>query len=128
MTEPSEPEVWDLSFDLLDRQLVSHDGHMVGRVDDVELEQPAPGEAPVVTTILVGPSAYGPRLGGRVGRALAGAAARLRDRSRADLPRIPVGQTVHCGSHLELAAGAERVTLAVEVWLRDHVVGKIPGR
>ena len=52
---------------LLDRELIDCNGMPAGRVDDLELSDPAPGEPPVLTALLCGPTAFGPRLGGRLG-------------------------------------------------------------
>ena len=53
---------------LLDRQIVEHrTGRMVAKVDDVELDLEA--DVPVVTGLLCGPAAWGPRLPGVLGRA-----------------------------------------------------------
>jgi hypothetical protein len=50
---------------LLDRELIDSRGMPAGRVDDLELTVPGPGEPPVVTALLCGPTAFGPRLGGQ---------------------------------------------------------------
>jgi hypothetical protein len=38
-----------------------------GRVDDLELTVPGAGQPPVLTALLCGSTAFGPRLGGRLG-------------------------------------------------------------
>src|SRR4051794_41808667 len=60
-------ESFDLRLRLLDRQVVDPDGAMICKVDDVELA-PADGGGYVVTALLAGPLALGPRLPGRLGR------------------------------------------------------------
>src|SRR2546430_3666621 len=52
---------------LLDRELIDSRGMPAGRVDDLELTVPGPGQPPVLTALLCGPTAFGPRLGGRLG-------------------------------------------------------------
>lgn len=65
-TTPRQPFGLDRGLDaalhLLDRQVVDVDGHLVCKVDDVELTER--GGTVVVTGLLVGPSALLPRLGG----------------------------------------------------------------
>jgi hypothetical protein len=48
---------------LLDRQLVGHDGKLIGCVDDLELSGSENGEQLYVTAILSGPGALAYRLG-----------------------------------------------------------------
>src|SRR5690242_8829651 len=60
--------VW-AGLQLLDRQLVAHEGALVGCVDDLELTVSDDGNSLYVTAILSGPGALMYRLGGRrVGR------------------------------------------------------------
>ena len=67
---------------LLDRQIVEHrTGRMVAKVDDVELDLEA--DVPVVTGLLCGPAAWGPRLPGVLGRAVTGIHGRLHERENA---------------------------------------------
>ena len=48
---------------LLDRELIDSRGMPAGWVDDLELPVPGPGELPLLTALLCGPTAFGPRLG-----------------------------------------------------------------
>jgi hypothetical protein len=63
---------------LLDRQIFDADGLPAGKVDDLELTLPEDGGPPVLTAILTGPLALGPRIGGRLGQWWAAAGRRLR--------------------------------------------------
>ena len=63
-------EVWNLEFDLLDRQVVDRDGAHCGRVDDVELRG-EPGGPLVVVGIVVGREPMLRRLPRLLGSALA---------------------------------------------------------
>jgi sporulation protein YlmC with PRC-barrel domain len=116
----------DVAFQLLDRQIVDRYGQEVGKVDDVELTVPESGP-PYLSALLVGPQALGPRIGGRLGRAITAGARRLRLAPGGPL-RIPY----------DLVASAEVVvTLTVsrdllaepelEHWLRNHLIARIPG-
>ena len=52
---------------LWDHLILDCDDKPVGMVDDLELTDPGDGGAPVLTALLCGPTAFGPRLGGRIG-------------------------------------------------------------
>ncbi|QFY07675.1 hypothetical protein GBF35_14150 [Nonomuraea phyllanthi] len=107
---------------LLDRQVVrARDGRLVCKVDDLELALDDDGR-PYVTAILMGPLALGPRVGGVLGRLMAGAARLL---GATAPPRIPmehvsrIAGAVHVGGDLEPPA--------LEHWVRTHLVEPIPG-
>lgn len=121
------PAVW-ASVDLLDRQLVDVDETPIGKVDDLELELPEDGGPPVVVAILSGAEALGLRLGGLLGRGMAGMASRLRldgESARA----VAMGMVKDAGPTVRLTAKAHEVGLepALEVWLRTNVIERIPG-
>ena len=115
-----------VGFDLLDRQIVDRDGQDVGKVDDVEFRLGDDG-VPYLTALLVGPHALGPRLGGWLGRFVAGVAGRL-DRERPGPIRIPYDQVDHVDSAVHLKIRRELLPEPLlEEWLRDHVIERIPG-
>jgi hypothetical protein len=70
--------VCDANDLLLERLILDRDGQPIGMVDDLELNQPDDGGAPVITAILCGPTALGPRIGGRLGTWWLGIGRRLR--------------------------------------------------
>ncbi|MDQ4125391.1 MAG: hypothetical protein M3134_07320 [Actinomycetota bacterium] len=114
------------ALDLLDRQIVDCRGEPVGKVDDVELGDPA-DEPFRLTALLLGPRAYGQRLGGRLGRWIASTAARL-----AGTPepiRIPIELVDEIGVSITLKVALEEIERVerLDHWLRDHFVGRIPG-
>lgn len=116
----------DAALHLLDRQLLDVRGRPVGKVDDLELT-PAenPDEPPTVTAVLVGPSALAPRLG-RLGRGLAALLVAIR--GHADPARISAGVLREVGDHVGLSVTAEELGhQAGEDWVRDHVIGHLPG-
>jgi hypothetical protein len=59
----------DAALQLLDHQLIDRDGALVGKIDDLELARSETGHL-VVTAILSGPGALGPRLPGVLGRSV----------------------------------------------------------
>ena len=110
---------------LLDRQIVEQrTGRMVAKVDDVELDLEA--DVPVVTGLLCGPAAWGPRLPGVLGRAITGIHGRLHERENAGPSVIDYSHVVEIGS----AVRVDRRDLGahgLDDWLDAHVIGRIPG-
>ena len=119
-------ELLHASLDLLDRQILDCNDEPVGKVDDVELSDPRDGP-PRVVAFLLGPQAYGQRLGGRIGAWIASTGARL---AGTDLPiRIPIALVDEIGVSIKLRVPVgeiERVE-RFEEWLRHHLIGRIPG-
>lgn len=115
---------------LLDVVITSSDGDHVGMADDLELTDPRDGDdVPELTAVLSGPTALGPRLGGRLGLWWSSIGARMR-RGGDDYPnRIPVEWLKTVDSRgLELRVPSDEVkTQQLEYWLRDHIVDRIPG-
>jgi sporulation protein YlmC with PRC-barrel domain len=106
---------------LLDRQLVDREGRLCGKVDDLELTVGDDGRA-FVTAVLTGPGALLLRTGhNRLG-------AWLREHLAGDRGRIPLGRVADIGDHVTLAMDADEVaTAGGERWVRDHVIGHVPG-
>lgn len=124
-TLPVEPRpagrVLDARLHLLDRQTLDVDEVPVATVDDLELVPPGgtsgplTGDAPVHVVALLS----GPVLATRIfgGRPPASRLHRILWRHVAD-----VGTTVRLG-----VRGEDLDVLWVERWVRDHVIGRIPG-
>lgn len=124
------PVHFDAGLDLLDRHVVDCDGHPIGKVDDLEIDAPGAGRAVgreplTVTALLVGPEAWGRRLGGPIGRCVSGAARRLGSHPVV----IPVGLVEDFGVVIRLSVPIDRLEGAarLEHWLRDRFVRRIPG-
>jgi sporulation protein YlmC with PRC-barrel domain len=116
-----------IGFDLLDRQILDSDGEPVGKVDDVELDR-GPDDALHVTALLVGQQALGDRIGGRLGRWIAGAARRLSPDYQRGPIRIPFDLVAEINSAVNLSVRRELlVDPPLETWLREHLIGRIPG-
>lgn len=122
----------DAALRLLDRQIMDCDGQHAGKVDDLELTLPddPDGGPPIVTALLTGPGALAHRLGGRLGLWLGSADARLRmspDPGAAPV-RIPFGVVKRIGNDVELSVSKRDVEVTrFQDWVREHVVGRIPG-
>jgi sporulation protein YlmC with PRC-barrel domain len=112
-------------LELLDRQILDNDGRMIGKVDDVELEQRDDGRI-YVTALLSGPGALGPRLGGGLGTIVTSSWSRLSGRS--EPARVDWSLVASVETAIRLAVGRTTVALdGFETWMRDRVIAAIPG-
>jgi len=109
-----------IGLHLLDRQIVDRDGKPVGKVDDVELTCDPDGGLRV-TALLTGSRALGERVGGVLGRWMAGALAPASRRIDMDLVAEVAG-AVTLSVKRELLPDPP-----VESWLCDHLIARIPG-
>lgn len=114
---------------LLDRQILDVDGLPVGKVDDLELTEDPDGGPPVLTAILTGPLALGPRIGDHLGDWWAAIGRRLRPNDDPQPNRIPLTQVDHLDRRdLRLAVSRDRLdTDRLRDWTRDHLIDPIPG-
>ena len=116
-----------LGRQLLDRQIVDADGRLAGKVDDLELTRRDDGTL-VVTAILTGPGALGPRLPGLFGRATVAIWRRLHGDADPGPGRIPFERVTAIDSAVTLATSRRDVpTYALERWAREQIVEKLPG-
>jgi hypothetical protein len=114
---------------LLDRQLIDSRGTPAGRVDDLELSDPGPGQPPVLTALLCGPTAFGPRIGGRLGTWWQAIGRRLRPVTDPHPNRIPLELIDHI-DRLEITLLTPRENLGsyrFRRWVEDNIIGPIPG-
>lgn len=121
------PAALDGYLELLDRQIVDNDGLMVGKVDDVEITEREDGRI-VVTGLLTGPGALGPRLGGALGTVVTNTWSRLSGRPPGQPQRIDWSAVSSVETAVVLGVG--RSTVAVdgfERWVRDRVIAALPG-
>ena len=119
------PERLDAVYHLLDRQILDVDDRCVAKVDDLELTER--DGVLVVTALLTGPGALGPRLGGRTGAATAAIWRRLHPQEHPLPGRIAVEQITGIGSAVHVAA--TRADLDVdgfEHWAERKVVSRLP--
>jgi len=134
MPKPVRPEssaagrtLW-AGLHLLDRQLVDHDGAMAGCIDDLELTQDGEAGPLYVSAIIAGSGALAYRFGARrLGRWVRAAHTTISDGDD-DPTRIPFNVVSDIGSHITLGANRDQLgTAVVEHWVRDHLIGHIPG-
>src|SRR3954447_24894231 len=123
----TDETTFDLRLRLLDRQVVDRDGGMICKVDDVELT-PADDGGYVVTALLAGPLALGPRLPGRLGRWTGALARRGSTDPEPSPPRIPFELVTELGSAVVVDRPRDALGIArLEDWMRTHVIERIPG-
>lgn len=120
------PNPLRIDFHLLDRQIVDCEGGLVGNVDDLELTD-GPDGSPRVVAILVGMKPLGDRLGGTIGGWFNALARRLSTPDQQEL-RIPYTLIDTVGSEVTLVVRRDQlVEPPLETWLREHLIGRIPG-
>jgi hypothetical protein len=117
---------YDAALHLLDRQLVDPDGELVAKVDDLEVAEDRHGRL-VLTAVLTGPGALGPRMHGRLAELMLAVWSRLHPAEHPRPGRIPMGDVVRISSAVHV--GRRRDQLGVEGferWVREHVVERLP--
>jgi len=124
----TEGDLWGNEL-LWDHLIVDSDGAHVGMVDDLELVEQGDGDGPVLTAILCGPMAFGPRIGGRLGVWWTAIGRRLRPGDEPYPPRIPLSSVKAIESTgVTLAVIREQLpTGALEDWLQEKLIQQIPG-
>jgi sporulation protein YlmC with PRC-barrel domain len=117
----------DAGLQLLDRQIIDSDGRMAGKVDDLLAEfSDEPNTAPSVVSILSGPGALAPRIGGRLGTWIAGVYGRIADEPHPN--EISFGVVKRIDNHVELILPRDELgIMGLEEWAWNKVISKIPG-
>ena len=110
---------------LLDRQVISaDDGHPVCKIDDLELTFDEQGR-PYVVSILTGPLALGPRLGGLVGRLMVAVTELFRPEEDPGPQRLPMRLVSDINS--AVTVGGTPQEAALEHWARVDLIAPLPG-
>ena len=114
------------ALQLLDRQIVDRDGLMAGNVDDAEVTFDD-DDRPYVSALLSGPGTLAYRLGWRrLGDWVRRTHAQADDGAAS--PVIPISRVADIGNHVTVSLRHDEMgTFASERWMRDHVIGRIPG-
>ncbi len=117
----------DLIRDILDKQLVDRRETKIGKVDGLVAEL-REGEPPRVAFIEVGSVALARRLGPRLAQLVSRLCARLGGEAHREPYRIAWQKVRDIGVDIELDLEVHETTVFDwQDWLRDHVIGKIPG-
>jgi hypothetical protein len=114
---------------IFDRLIVDCNGDDAGMVDDLELTDLGAGEGLAWTGILCGPTALGPRIGGRIGVWWLAVGRRLRPGGKPDPVHIPVDFITKL-DHREVrlrVTRSEAGTQALHDWVDEKVISRIPG-
>ena len=112
--------------DVLDLLVVDRDGEPIGRVNGMVMTWD-PNAPPRVAYLELGGVTLARRLPPPFRSAMLWLARRLSARTR-DPYRVPVERIVHIGRHIEVDLDATRSPArATEHWVRDHIIGRIPG-
>lgn len=118
---------YDAALRLLDRQVIDPDGRLVAKVDDLEITEHDDGRL-VVTAILTGPGALGPRLGGRLGRWTVAGWRRLRPDAEPEPGRLDTAHITEIDSAIHMAVHDRDFEInGLENWVHDHVIHRLPG-
>jgi sporulation protein YlmC with PRC-barrel domain len=115
----------DLFRDVLDLPVYDRDKRLVGRVDDLELDEADP---PQVVALLVGVPALAGRFRGRLRGWLRGGYARLDETRHGEPIRIPIERVLDLDGRVDIGMSREEAGIgALDRWIVDVVIGKIPG-
>ena len=113
--------------DVLDNQLVDRRGRNMGKVDGIVIEL-REGKPPRLAYIEVGASVLARRLHPRLGEWALALQRKLTKEQDAMPFRIAWSKVRDIGIDVEVDLNAEETeALALEHWLRKHVIGRIPG-
>jgi hypothetical protein len=125
---PPGRQLW-AGLELLDHQIVDANGHMAGKVDDLELELPEePDSLPFVTAILSGLGGLAGQIGGETGKWLGSIEQRISHPDGGGTGTISFGVVSRIGEHVEVSVPRESLdSNRAEQWARDVIVNKIPG-
>jgi len=112
--------------DLLDKPLQDRNGESAGRIDGIVLEL-RDGHPPIVRFVEVSPITLLGRFSARLAKWYARHDAKLGPK-RGKPYRIPWGSITHAGPRVTMNANVEDTPInALEDWLRNHIVDRIPG-
>jgi hypothetical protein len=116
----------DLIRDVLDKQLVDRHQQPMGKVDGIVVEFGDEGP-PRVAYIELGVLTQARRLHPRLEKWMARLLKRLGTDSDESF-RLPWSKVIPTGNDLTVSVEAEETpALALELWLRKRVIGRIPG-
>jgi hypothetical protein len=115
-------------LELLDHQLRDRSGRLCGNVDDLELQRSSDTGELYVTAFVAGPGALLQRMGRRRLGGWMERTNRLVNGPERDRNLIPFALAARIGPNIDLAVDAEDLaTFDTERWVRDHVIGHLPG-
>src|SRR3954470_59676 len=111
--------------ELLDHQVVTLEGRMAGKVDDLEIDVTA--DQPVVSAILMGPQAWGRRFPGLFGRFVVSVHRRMHSDPAPEPSRVPASHITDISSAVEVAHELPAAERGMGLWVREQFIDRIPG-
>jgi len=124
----ASPRQLDAELSLLDHQIASPDGQLVGKVDDLALTDD--GRTLQVSYLMVGAEALGHRLPGKLGTWTLAIWRRLNPALDPAPTCVPLADVLDVASAVTVTperATALQAGFGLELWLQHHVVDRIPG-
>ena len=116
----------ELSLDVLDQQVIDRKGELMGKVDGIVLELRT-DRPPIVSSLVIGGGTAARRVNRRFGEWLV----RWRRRwgPKDDQPlEVPWSKVLKIGVDVKVDLDSEETSaFAWEHWVRDHIIGRIPG-
>ncbi|MER9605249.1 hypothetical protein [Mesorhizobium sp. M0243] len=113
--------------DLLDKQVVDREQIKIGKVDGLVAEL-RPGKPPRIIAIELGSITLARRLGAGPGRWMARLVVKLGGKQHGEPHRIAWHKVKDIGIDVEFDIDVRETSIfAWQDWLRDHVIGRIPG-
>jgi len=117
----------DLLRDLLDKQIVDRQQTKIGRVDGLLAELQA-DKPPRIVAVELGSIVLARRIGPRPGCWMGRLAAKIGGKHHAEPHRIGWNKVRKIGLEVEFDIDVRRTKIfAWQDWLRDHIIGRIPG-
>jgi len=113
------------NYELMDHQIVTLEGRMVGKVDDLEIDLTS--DPPVVGAILMGPQARGPRYPGLFGRFVVSVHKRMHEDPDPQPYRIPASHITDISTAVEVAHEVPAAERGLDLWVREQFIARIPG-
>jgi sporulation protein YlmC with PRC-barrel domain len=116
----------ELGRHILDQQVIDRKGELMGKVDGIVLEI-RDGEQPRVARLVIGGGTAACRIHPRFAVWLLRWRRRWGPREDAPL-EVPWSKVLKIGIDVKVDLDAERTSaLAWEHWVREHIIGRIPG-
>lgn len=116
----------DVIRDILDNQIVDRNQRKMGKVDGITIEI-RDGHPPRLAYIETGATTLARRLHPRLQKWVAALEQKLGIKSSEPF-RIPFSQVRDIGIDVDVDLEAEETSaLAYEIWLREHLIKRIPG-
>jgi sporulation protein YlmC with PRC-barrel domain len=119
-----EPDL-HAALELLDHQVVTLQGRMAGKVDDLEIDLTA--DPPVLSAILMGPQAWGRRFPGLFGRFVVAVHKRMHEDPDPQPYRIPTSHITDITTAVEVAHEVPEAERGMGLWVREQFIDRIPG-